>query len=163
MAGVNKVILIGNLGKDPQLDYTQSGTARCRFSLATTEQYTDRDGQKQERTEWHNVVMWGRQAEVAGEFLKKGRPVYIEGRIQSRQYEDSEGQTKYITEIVAHAMQLLGGPRTGGREGGEAPPPEEPDERPAARKGAAPHAEGEGAAQGAPKEAKEEADDDLPF
>ena len=111
MAGVNKVILVGNLGRDPQLDYTKSGMARCRFSLATTEQYNDRDGQRQEKTEWHNVVLWGRLAEIANEYLKKGRQVYIEGQIRTRQYEDQEGQQKWITEIIGREMQMLGGPR----------------------------------------------------
>ena len=111
MAGVNKVILVGNLGRDPQLDYTKSGMARCRFSLATTEQYNDCDGQRQEKTEWHNVVLWGRLAEIANEYLKKGRQVYIEGQIRTRQYEDQEGQQKWITEIIGREMQMLGGPR----------------------------------------------------
>ena len=126
MAGVNKAILIGNLGKDPQLDYTSQGAARCRFSIATSEQYTDRDGQRQERTEWHNIVIWRKLAEIAGEYLKKGRTVYIEGRIQTRQWQDDSGQTRYITEIVANQMQMLGGGGGGNRGYGDAPPPEEP-------------------------------------
>ena len=126
MAGVNKVILIGNLGKDPQLDYTSQGTARCRFSIATSDQYTDRDGQRQERTEWHNVVLWSKLAEIAGEYLKKGRTVYIEGRIQTRQWQDDSGQTRYITEIVGNQMQMLGGGRSGGRGYDDAPPPDDP-------------------------------------
>ena len=126
MAGVNKAIIVGNLGRDPQLDYTQSGTARCRFSVATTEQYNDRDGQRQEKTEWHNIVLWGRLGEIAGEYLKKGRQVYIEGRISSRQYEDKDGQNRWITEIVGREMQMIGGRGGGGGQDG-APPPDEPD------------------------------------
>ena len=108
MASVNKVILIGNLGKDPQVDHTTAGMARCRFSLATSEQYKDKDGQRAEKVEWHNILFWGRQAEIAGEYLKKGSQLYVEGRIASRQYQDQEGQTKYITEIVGREMQFLG-------------------------------------------------------
>mgnify|MGYP003962185393 FL=1 len=126
MAGVNKVILVGNLGRDPQLDYTPSGTARCRFSIATTEQYNDRDGQRQEKTEWHNIVLWARLAEIAGEYLKKGRQVYIEGQIRSRQYEDKDGQQRWITEIVGREMQMIGGSHGGGG-GSDPPPPDEPD------------------------------------
>jgi single-strand DNA-binding protein len=128
MAGVNKAILVGRLGKDPQLDYTSSGTARCRFSLATSDQYTDRDGQRQERTAWHNIVMWAKLAEIAGEYLAKGRMVYIEGRIDYRQWQTDDGQTKYITEIVALQMQMLGGSGGGGgqRGGNDPPPPDEP-------------------------------------
>jgi single-strand DNA-binding protein len=157
MAGVNKAILIGNLGKDPQLDYTQSGTARCRFSVATTEQYKDRDGQKQEKTEWHNIVLWGRVAEIAGEYLKKGRTVYIEGRIQTRQYDDNDGNTKYITEIVGQTMQMVGGRASGGQQGGT-PPPDEPEY------GQASGGQGSGG-QSAPssQSSPPDDDDDLPF
>jgi len=135
VASINKVILIGNLGKDPQLDYTSSGKARCRFSLATTEQYKDRDGQQQEKTEWHNIVMWGRTAEIAGEYLKKGSKVYIEGSIQTRQYQDKEGQTKYITEIIGRVLQLL---NRNGQQRNEAPPPEEPAGKPVPKKAGPP-------------------------
>ncbi|MBD3232499.1 MAG: single-stranded DNA-binding protein [candidate division Zixibacteria bacterium] len=117
MASVNLAILIGNLGKDPELRYTPSGAAVASFSMATTEKWKDKDGQLAERTEWHNIVCWGRQAEVANEYLKKGSPVYIEGRIQNRSYDDRDGNRRYITEIVCRRLQLLGG-RGGGGGGG---------------------------------------------
>lgn len=162
MAGVNKAILVGNLGADPQLDYTKSGTARCRFNIATSEQFTDRDGQRQERTEWHKIVLWGRLAEVAGEYLRKGRQVYIEGRIQTRQYEDSEGQQKWITEIVGNEMQMLGGPR-GDFDGQDA------GEQPARAGGGNRSQRGGGYGSGGPQRgqgggmAADDNDDDLPF
>jgi single-strand DNA-binding protein len=116
---VNKVILIGNLGKDPELKYTPSGTAFAKFSLATNERYKDKAGEWQDRTEWHNIVCWQRTAEIAGEYLKKGRSVYIEGRIQTRSWDDKQtGQKKYITEIVANDLVLLGGRGEGGEGGG---------------------------------------------
>ena len=105
---VNKVILVGNLGKDPELRYTGSGTAVCNFSLATTENYKDRDGNKQEKTEWHNIVIWRQLAEIAGKYLTKGKQVYLEGKIQTRSYDDRDGNKRYITEIVADQMQMLG-------------------------------------------------------
>ncbi|MGB3541561.1 single-stranded DNA-binding protein [Rubrivirga sp.] len=116
--GVNKVILVGNLGSDPELRYTGSGTAVCNFSLATTESYKDRDGNQVENTEWHRVVAWARLAEICGEYLSKGRQVYIEGQLQTRQWEDKDGNTKYTTEIKAREMQMLGG-RDGGGGGGD--------------------------------------------
>jgi len=116
---VNKVILIGNLGKDPEVKYTPSGTAMAKFSLATNERYKDKSGEFQERTEWHNIVAWQRLAEIAGEYLKKGRSVYIEGRIQTRSWDDkTSGQKKYMTEIVANDLVLLGGRGEGGEGGG---------------------------------------------
>ncbi len=105
---VNKVILVGNLGKDPELRYTPSGAAVATFSLATTERYKDRDGNRQEKTEWHNIVAWRQLAEICGKYLHKGRQVYIEGRIQTRSYDDRDGNKRYITEIVADQMQMLG-------------------------------------------------------
>ena len=105
--GINKVILIGNLGSDPELRYTGSGTAVCNLSLATSESYKDRDGNMVENTEWHRVVAWARLAEICGEYLKKGSKVYIEGSLQTRQYEDKDGVTKYSTEIKAREMQML--------------------------------------------------------
>ena len=108
--GVNKVILIGNLGKDPEIRYTQSGTAVANFTIATTESWGGKDGQeKQEKTEWHNIVAWARLAEICNQYLSKGRQVYIEGRIQTRKWEDRDGNTRYTTEIVAQNMQMLGG------------------------------------------------------
>jgi single-strand DNA-binding protein len=118
MASVNKVILIGNLGRDPETRYMTSGDAVTNLNIATTDTWKDKSGEKQEKTEWHRVVLFGRQAEVAGEYLKKGRPVYIEGRLQTRKYTDKDGVEKYATEIVADRMQLLGS-RDGG-SGGDA-------------------------------------------
>lgn len=109
MASVNKVILIGNLGRDPETKYTTGGDAVANLSIATTEAWKDKSGAKQEKTEWHRVVLFGRQAEVAGEYLKKGRSVYIEGRLQTRKYTDKEGVEKYATEIIGDRMQMLGG------------------------------------------------------
>ncbi|UCE66203.1 MAG: single-stranded DNA-binding protein [Candidatus Zixiibacteriota bacterium] len=109
MASVNKAILIGNLGADPELRYTASGTAVAGFNMATTERYKDKNGELQERTEWHSIVCWGRLGELANEYLRKGRSVYIEGRIQTRNYEDKDGIKRYRTEIVAQQMQFLGG------------------------------------------------------
>ncbi len=108
MASVNKAILIGNLGRDPELRYTPSGQPVASFPLATTSRWKDKEGNLQERTEWHRVVVWGRQAEISGEYLKKGSPVYIEGRIQTRSWDDKDGNKRYVTEIVAYRMQLLG-------------------------------------------------------
>ena len=105
---VNKVILVGNLGKDPELRYTASGTAVVTFSLATTERYKDRDGAQQEKTEWHNIVAWRQLAEICGKYLHKGKQIFIEGKIQTRSYDDRDGNKRYITEIVADQMQMLG-------------------------------------------------------
>jgi len=114
MASVNKVILIGNLGKDIELKYLGNGEAVANFSIATTEKWKDKDGDKQEKTEWHNIVLFARLAEIAGEYLKKGSPVYIEGRLQTRKWTDKEGHDKYSTEIVGSSLQLLGGNRDDG-------------------------------------------------
>lgn len=110
MAGVNKAILVGRLGKDPEIKYTPSGTAIANFTMATSENYKDKDGQKQERTEWHKIVAFGKLAEICGEYLAKGKQVYIEGRIQTRSWDDKDGNKKYMTEIVANTMQMLGKP-----------------------------------------------------
>lgn len=107
MAGINKVILIGNLGKDPELRHTPQGQAVANFSLATSENWTDKSGQKQERTEWHKVVVWGKPAELAAKYLSKGRKAYIEGRLQTRAWDDKEGQKRYTTEVVASTIQFL--------------------------------------------------------
>ncbi len=108
MAGINKVILVGRLGKDPEVRYTPSGVAVANFSIATSEEWKDKDtGQKQERTEWHRIVAWRRLGEICGEYLRKGKQVYIEGRIQTKSWEDREGNTRYTTEIVAQNMQML--------------------------------------------------------
>jgi len=117
---VNKVILIGNLGKDPEVKYTPSGTAVAKFSLATNERYKDKEGNWQDRTEWHNITAWARTAEIAGEYLKKGRTVYIEGRLRTDSWEDKNTkEKKYRTEIVVENLVLLGGGRgESGEEGG---------------------------------------------
>lgn len=132
MASLNKVMLIGNLGKDPEVRYTASGTAVAGFSIATSEKFKGKDGEWQERTEWHNITLWGRLAEIAGEYLAKGKTVYIEGRLQTRKWQDRDGKDRYTTEIVGEKMQMLsgkgegGGGRQGGRPAGDAPSYEEP-------------------------------------
>ena len=123
-SGVNKVILIGNLGKDPEVRYTPSGQAVANFTIATTESWTDKQGQRQERTEWHRIVVWGKTAELCGEYLAKGRQVYLEGKLQTRSYDDREGKKVYTTEIVANTVQFIGsrgdaaGAGTGAGSGG---------------------------------------------
>ncbi len=108
MAGVNKVILIGNLGKNPEVRYLDNGVAVANFSLATTESYKNKEGERVSQTEWHNIVLWRGLAEIAEKFLKKGSAVYIEGKIRSRKWEDKEGNTRYTTEILADNMTMLG-------------------------------------------------------
>ena len=109
MASVNKVILVGNLGRDPEVRYTTGGTAVANFSLATTDRWSDAaSGERKERTEWHRVVVWGKQAEIAGEYLRKGRQVYVEGSLQTREWTDREGQKRYTTEVKAQRFQMLG-------------------------------------------------------
>ena len=162
MASVNKVILIGNLGRDPEVRYTPSGAAVCNLRIATTRNWKNREsGEKQEETEWHSVVLYDRLAEVAGEYLKKGRPVYIEGRLKTRKWQDKDGNDRYTTEIVADSMQLLGGREGigGGAsdEGGGAysrggEEPSAPVQRPAASKPAAKPATG-----------FDDMDNDIPF
>lgn len=115
---VNKVILIGNLGRDPELTYTASGVAVTKVSLATTERWTTREGQKQEQTEWHNLVFWRRAAEVANEYLRKGSRIYVEGRIKYRQWEGQDGQTRYATDIEVQNFQFLSTRGEGGQGGG---------------------------------------------
>ena len=112
--GVNKVILVGNLGADPDMRYTPSGQGVCELRVATSESWNDKNGQRQERTEWHRIVVWGKRAEVCSKYLAKGRQVFVEGRIQTRTYDDKDGNKRYITEIIANDVQFLGG---GGREG----------------------------------------------
>lgn len=107
--GVNKVILVGNLGRDPEIRYSANGAAIANCTLATSEQWKDKNtGEKQEKTEWHRVVFFGRLAEIAGEYLKKGSQIYVEGRLQTRKWQDNNGQDRYTTEIVANEMQMLG-------------------------------------------------------
>ncbi|MCL4500252.1 MAG: single-stranded DNA-binding protein [Deltaproteobacteria bacterium] len=114
MAGVNKVILVGNLGADPEIRYTAGGTAVCRLSIATSRRYTDKQGNRQEETAWHRVDVWGKMAETCGQYLSKGRQVYIEGRLKYGSYE-KDGVKHYTTDIVAENMQLLGSPGQGNR------------------------------------------------
>jgi single-strand DNA-binding protein len=150
MASVNKVILIGNLGADPETRYLPSGDAVTNIRIATTETWKDKAGTKQEQTEWHRVAFFGRLAEIAGEYLKKGSPVYVEGRLQTRKWQDKDGQERYTTEIRADRMQLLSG-RAGGSE-------------PMAREPAATASEGGTAKPQAKKGgAFDEMDDDIPF
>ncbi|HVO88946.1 MAG TPA: single-stranded DNA-binding protein [Casimicrobiaceae bacterium] len=169
MASVNKVILLGNLGRDPETRYTTGGDAVTNLNIATSEQWKDKSGEKQERTEWHRVVLFGRQAEIAGEYLKKGRSVYIEGRLQTRKYTDKDGVEKYSTEIVADRMQLIGGGRDGG--GGDAEFANAPSAGGGSRRessgggsaagtgsGGAPRPSGGGA-----KKNVDDFDDDIPF
>ena len=127
MASVNKCIFIGNLGRDPEIRYMPSGDAMANFSIACTDTFKGKTGERQERTEWVRIVMFGKQAEIAGEYLKKGSPVYIEGRLQTRKWQNKEGQDQYTTEIVADRMQMLGGRAGGGNafevmEGGDEAP-----------------------------------------
>jgi single-strand DNA-binding protein len=125
---VNKVMLIGNLGKDPEVRFTANNRAVGRFPLATSETWIDAEGNRQERTEWHNIVVWGKQAETCNQYLAKGRQVYIEGSIRSRSYDDRDGNKRYITEIVAQRVRFLGGgggarvaPEMEGHSSGESP------------------------------------------
>ncbi len=115
MSSLNKVMLIGRLGKDPEVKFTSSGTAVCNFSLATSETFKDKSGEKQEKTEWHNVQLWQKLAEIAGEYLVKGSLVFIEGRLQTRKWQDKEGNDRYTTEIVGERMQMLGSKGDSGR------------------------------------------------
>jgi single-strand DNA-binding protein len=114
MASLNKVMLIGNLGKDPEVRYTAGGTAVASFSLATSEKFKGKSGDWEEKTEWHNITLWARLAEIAGEYLAKGKTVYIEGRLQTRKWQDKEGKDRYTTEIVGEKMQMLSGKGEGG-------------------------------------------------
>jgi len=123
MAGINKVILIGNLGGDPEVRYTPSGDAVANFNIATSEEWKDKDtGEKKERTEWHRIVAWRRLGEICGEYLSKGRQVYVEGRIQTNAWEDKEGNKRYTTEIVANTVQFLGGRDVGDSSRPQGPP-----------------------------------------
>lgn len=114
MASVNKVILVGNLGRDPEVRFLPSGEAVANVTIATTSKYKDKSGEKVEETEWHRVTLFGKLAEIVGEYLKKGRPVYVEGRIKTRKYTDKDGAEKYATDIIANEMQMLGGRDDGG-------------------------------------------------
>ncbi|MFC4701083.1 single-stranded DNA-binding protein [Glaciecola siphonariae] len=116
--GVNKVILVGNLGNDPEVRYMPNGNAVANLSLATSESWKDQQGQQQERTEWHRITMYRRLAEIAGEYLKKGSQIYIEGKLQTRKWQDQQGNDKYTTEVIADQLQMLGGRSEGGQGGG---------------------------------------------
>jgi single-strand DNA-binding protein len=126
-AGVNKAILVGHLGADPDMRYTPSGQGVCELRIATSESWNDKNGQRQERTEWHRIVVWGKRAEICSKYLSKGRQVYVEGRIQTRNYDDKEGHKRYITEIIASDVQFLGGGKSEGdrsrSQSQDAPPP----------------------------------------
>jgi single-strand DNA-binding protein len=141
MAGLNKVMLIGNLGRDPEIRYTATGRPVANFTLATNESWLNQKGEREERTEWHNIVVWGKLAEICGEYLSKGKQVYLEGRIQTREWEDKEGNKRRTTEIVASQMVMLG------RRGG----------------GAAPEAAAGPAGADEPTPAPSVAEDDIPF
>ena len=160
MASVNKVILMGNLGRDPEVRYSPDGAAVCNVSIATTSSWKDKNsGERREETEWHRVVFYNRLAEIAGEYLRKGRPVYVEGRIKTRKWQNKEGVDQYTTEVVADNMQLLGGRDGGdgggsaGGEGGSSAPRPAARSQPAARP-AAPVAGGANLS---------DMDDDIPF
>ena len=137
--GINKVILVGNLGQDPELRYTGSGTAVCNMRLATNESYKDASGQMVDKTEWHSIVAWSRLAEICGEYLKKGSQVYFEGSLQTRSYDDKDGNTKWVTEIKAREMMILsgrgenmgGGGGGNGYQGGQSRPQQQPAAAPA--------------------------------
>ena len=170
--GINKVILVGNLGQDPEVRYTQSGSAITNISVATTDSWTDKQsGQRQDRTEWHRVVFFNRLAEIAGEYLRKGSQVYIEGRLQTRKWQDQQGQDRYTTEIVAAEMQMLGGrgdnagggmPQGGGY-GQQAPaqPAAQPNYNAAPQQ--APAQQPAAAPKPAPAQSTDVFDDDIPF
>ena len=162
MASVNKVILIGNLGRDPETRYTTGGDAVTNIRIATTDTWKDKAGEKQEKTEWHSVVFFGRQAEIAGEYLKKGRQIYVEGRLQTRKWQDKEGQDRYTTEIVADRMQLLGGREGGGAGGGDVEFAGATSAG-ASRREPAAGAAGGGKSGGGAKKNTEDFDDDIPF
>ena len=130
MASVNKVILIGNLGSDPELRNTSGGNSVCNFSIATNEVWTGKDGQKNERVEWHKIVVWGKQAENCQQYLKKGRQVYIEGKNQTRSWDDKDGVTRYVTEVVARQVVFLSGGSDGGGQRDEVPPPQDDSDIP---------------------------------
>lgn len=154
MASVNKVILVGNLGRDPETRYNPEGGAITNISVATTDTWKDKaSGEKQERTEWHRVVFFSRLAEIAGEYLKKGSQVYIEGSLRTRKWTDKEGQERYTTEIVADRMQMLGSRQGAGEAGGR-------DKSGAAKE---PAVEGEGKAAKKPAGKFDDMDDDIPF
>ncbi len=158
MASVNKCIFIGNLGRDPEIRYMPSGDAMANFSIACTDSFKSKTGERQERTEWVRIVMFGKQAEIAGEYLKKGSPVYIEGRLQTRKWQNKEGQDQYTTEIVADRMQMLGG-RAGGGNAFEVMEGDEPPRQSAPRQ----QAPAAGKPAGGGGSGFDDFEDDIPF
>lgn len=158
MASVNKVIIVGNLGRDPEVRYSAEGAAVCNVSLATTSQWKDKNsGERREEVEWHRVVFYNRLAEIAGEYLRKGRSIYVEGRLKTRKWQGQDGQDRYTTEIVADQMQMLGG-RDGGDEaqGATQPPAQRPNPQQRQQRPAAPAAPPSSGALA-------DMDDDIPF
>ncbi|MDG1073401.1 MAG: single-stranded DNA-binding protein [Methylophilaceae bacterium] len=165
MASVNKVILVGNLGRDPEVRYMPNGEAVCNFSIATTENWKDKSGVKQEKTEWHNIVMYRRLAEIAGEYLKKGRPVYVEGRLQTRKWE-KDGVTRYSTEIIGDQMQMLGTKGDGGDSsyaGAQSSEQDDFNQAPPREAASQPSGSKAPAATPASGSAFDHFDDDIPF
>ena len=167
MASVNKVILVGNLGRDPEVRYLPSGDAVANITIATSSKYKGKDGNMVEETEWHRVTFFGKLAEIAGQYLKKGRPVYVEGRIKTRKYTDKDGIEKYATDIIANEMQMLGGREGMGEPAGDdgssgggysrqqAPAPRQQAPAPAPQRQAP--------AQARPASGFDDMDDDIPF
>ncbi len=160
MASVNKVILVGNLGRDPEVRYTPDNAAITNISIATTDSWKDKNGDKQERTEWHRVAFFGKLAEIAGEYLKKGSQVYVEGRLQTRKWQDKEGQDRYTTEIIADRMQMLGS-RSGMGMGDTADMDSAPPPPPRGSSGGG----GRSPSSSAPKSGSkfDDLEDDIPF
>ena len=154
MASVNKVIVIGNLGRDPEVRYTPSGSAVCNVSIATTRNWKSKEGERQEETEWHRVVFYDRLAEIAGEYLKAGAVAYVEGRLKTRKWQDKEGRDAYTTEVIAESLQLFGQ-----RDGG-AP---RKDKQPEAQRPAKTHGERPGGPKNRPETGFDDMDDDIPF
>ena len=174
MASVNKVILVGNLGRDPEIRYLPSGDPVANITIATSSKYKGKDGNMVEETEWHRVTFFGKLAEIVGQYLKKGRPVYVEGRIKTRKYTDKDGVEKYATDIVANEMQMLGaregmgepsGDYDGGGDSGEGGgyARQAPAARPAQRPAAPPPAARQAPPQSRPSSGFDDMDDDIPF
>jgi single-strand DNA-binding protein len=169
MASVNKVILMGNLGRDPEVRYAPSGAAVCNVSIATTRQWKDKSGERKEETEWHRVVFYDRLAEIAGEYLKKGRPVYVEGRLKYGKYTDKEGVERYTTDIIATEMQLLGSRDGAGDDEGGGYSRGRESSRPEGREGRESRESAPRAGARAPAPSKpaagdfDDMDDDIPF
>ena len=165
MAGVNKAILVGNLGRDPELRHTQNGQAVVNFTLVTSENWTDKNGERVERTEWHRIVVWGKTGEMCAQYLSKGRTVYVEGRIQTREWEDKDGNKRYTTEINAQTVNFIG-PRTSSGVSGagdNAASPSGGGQGGGAEGGGAESGGGQGANRSEPADAGPPADDEIPF